>query len=815
MPTSVMVPEVLADPIGVVVDMVAGAEPALDRAVIEQAATEVAGGRAKRRRLAQALLERPAVLTDGRSPAPRVVGDLLVNLRTTGAMSIAAPVCAGCGKQLRTLQRRGTDWYCAVCSPRATGCAACGQNRIVVTLDREGRPRCSRCPDADGRDPLLTLITVITTLEPSLPVEDITTAIGRVFSRPSYLQRLAWAIEDRPELLTGQSAQAPMHGVLRLIDELREAGAQAIIRPACPQCQRIVRLHRRINGQWHCRNCLAKSRAQPCSRCGVIREAAARDEHGRPLCPNCLVAEPANQETCVGCGRRRRVHTRTPGGPSCQACRPISVVDCSICGRHAPGVISTATGQPWCYACSKRRARCVGCGAIRLVRGGKLAAPLCATCTRPDPSFWHTCPGCGEHTVHRRRTCGRCALRQRLEQLLGCDEDGGIHPRLRALHEHLAGHERPDTVLTWLNKDNASAILGELATGQRPLTHAGLDELPDSKPLQHLRSVLVAVGALPARDEQMTRLENWITATITVREDADERQLLHRYATWHVLRRLRRRVREASTTNGQAIAARRKITAAIALLDWLETQDRTLATAGQGDLDTWLASGTRSATDAGNFVRWARKQKLTRLEFAATRWHGPTGVIDTETRWSQARRLLHDDTLQPEGRVAGLLVLLYAQTAAAISRLTLDHVQTSNSETRLRLGREPVTLPEPVDALVRELVNTRRGHAVLGDQGTSRWLFPGGRPGHPISAARLAERLRELGIQAGPSRSAALFQLATDLPAAMLARMLGIHIAVAATWQRAAAGDWTNYAAEISRRPASAPAVELVADDQQ
>ena len=128
MPTSVMVPEVLADPIGVVVDMVAGAEPALDRAVIEQAATEVAGGRAKRRRLAQALLERPAVLTDGRSPAPRVVGDLLVNLRTAGAMSIAAPVCAGCGKQLRTLQRRGTDWYCAVCSPRATGCAACGQN---------------------------------------------------------------------------------------------------------------------------------------------------------------------------------------------------------------------------------------------------------------------------------------------------------------------------------------------------------------------------------------------------------------------------------------------------------------------------------------------------------------------------------------------------------------------------------------------------------------------------------------------------------------------------------------------------------------
>lgn len=49
-------------------------------------------------------------------------------------------------------------------------------------------------------------------------------------------------------------------------------------------------------------------------------------------------------------------------------------------------------------------------------------------------------------------------------------------------------------------------------------------------------------------------------------------------------------------------------------------------------------------------------------------------------------------------------------------------------------------------------------------------------------------------------RSAALFQLATDLPAAILAKMLGIHIAVAVTWQRASAGDWTNYTAEVSRR---------------
>ena len=88
--------------------------------------------------------------------------------------------------------------------------------------------------------------------------------------------------------------------------------------------------------------------------------------------------------------------------------------------------------------------------------------------------------------------------------------------------------------------------------------------------------------------------------------------------------------------------------------------------------------------------------------------------------------------------------------------------------------------------------------AAIGDPGASPWLFPGGQPGQPISAYQLAGRLRQLGIRSGQSRSAALFQLATDLPAVILARLLGIHITVAAAWQRAAAGDWAGYAGDIS-----------------
>jgi hypothetical protein len=306
-------------------------------------------------------------------------------------------------------------------------------------------------------------------------------------------------------------------------------------------------------------------------------------------------------------------------------------------------------------------------------------------------------------------------------------------------------------------------------------------------------------GAHP--DRRQRRLDHWIALVIAERPDPGQQQLLHRYAVWHVICRLRGRLGGAHATHGQVVAAQQNIKAAIALLDWLTAHDLTLATARQGDLEAWLTSTQAThRTDAGNFVRWAKKQKLAQLDFAAVRWGGPTGVIDTQTRWEQGRWLLHDDSVKPEDRVAGLLVLPYGQYPATPSRLTLDHVQTADGPVRIRLGREPVELPAPLDALAPKLIATRHGHAAIGDQGTSPWLFAGGQPGQPISAFQLAERLRQLGVRSGQSRSAAPFQLATELPAAVLARMLGIHIAVAVSWQRAYAGDWAAYAAEISRK---------------
>ncbi|CAM5629923.1 hypothetical protein STENM327S_02393 [Streptomyces tendae] len=375
---------------------------------------------------------RPAVLTDGRSPAPRAIGDLLIELRNAGASAISPPVCAECGKNLRTLQRQGQDWYCSVCGQETAECAACGNTRRLAFRDRKGLPRCSMCPDPDDRDPVDVVHKVIAAIAPDADRDVIAEALHRsVPTRPAYRRRLVWALEDNPRLLTGEGHLAPHRAILQFIDLLHEAGVAGIIRPACPRCHRVVRIDKPLDGQRVCRNCIAKSRVEECVRCGARREPATRDEQGRPLCPNCLVTDPANTETCISCGERRRVQTRTTDGPLCPNCCPLPVLACSLCSRTAPCMLSKLTGLPRCGGCDRRQAHCTVCGRLRGIHSGTADAPVCGPCTAPDAELWRPCPTCGEaERLLAPGPCPRCTLKQRLHELLA-DDTGAIRRSCR------------------------------------------------------------------------------------------------------------------------------------------------------------------------------------------------------------------------------------------------------------------------------------------------------------------------------------------------------------------------------------------------
>jgi hypothetical protein len=788
----------VSDPIGLIVDLVAAVEGELTPERIRVVATAVAGGRAKSRRLAAALAGRPEVLADGRSPAARVVGDLLLALRQAGATGVSPPRCAECCKHLRSFQRRGQHWYCAACGPRPQPCAFCGNTSVVASRDRAGGPRCQRCPDTDNRDPIAVIHTLIAALDPHTDRQIVAAAVRRSAPRPSYQQKLAWALESQPALLTGQGHLAPLRAIPRLVDLLHAAGVAGILRPTCPGCHRVVRIDKPLDGMRVCRTCIAHSRIQECARCGAHREPVTRDDRRRPLCANCFITDPVNLETCLHCGRRRPVGHRTPHGPLCPSCPALALATCSICGQITPCGISRATGAPWCPACQQTSAACSACGRHLAIVSGTLTNPLCAHCTTPAP--WRDCPTCSDPDHPNPGQCARCLINNRLDKLMGTSTDT-LPPGLQALRRDIATTEHPVTAMRWLTKPSIAPVLSDLAAGRIPLTHEALDELPNSQPIAHLRQTLVAVGALPERDELMVGLEAFLAELLACQHDPQRRQLLHRYLIWHLVRRLRGRNNGRPTTGQQSLMIRRLARGAVAFLDWLAAHDLTLESCRQADLDRWATD--ESATyreEAGRLMRWARASKLTTAHLPATRWSGPTQLLDHQHRWDTARRLLHDETLKPEDRLAGLLVLLYAQGTTGISRMTVEQIHIDENEVRLRLGRVPIHLPEPIATLARAVVSNRKGHATIGALAPSPWLFPGGQPGRPISSPRLTQRLHNLGIRPSQARSTALFQLATEIPAAILARTLGIHTDVAVTWQRHAAGDWTAYAAEVSRR---------------
>ncbi|MCW2941742.1 MAG: hypothetical protein JWN00_4727 [Actinomycetia bacterium] len=504
--------EAVTDPVAVIVGLVTAVEQDLDIGVIRDVVSRVAGGRAKRRRLAHVLSGNPGLLATGGPPVPWAVGQLLLGLRAAGAGSIAAPCCGDCRRSITYMISRKGYLICLVCRDTPQTCANCGNQRRVSTRDRHGRPRCEQCPDLDG-DPIPQMTQMITQLDPALTSQEVLAALQRTTVRPAVRRRLAWAIIDHPNLLTGAGHQAPAPAVLRFINDLAATESGTILRPACTRCDQVKALSKVLEGQRVCRNCFAKTRAIPCCRCGSVREPAARDADGGPLCPNCLVNDPINLEDCTVCGRRKRVAVRTPDGPLCQNCHQSPILTCGICDRTAPCEISRATGRPWCIRCQHRWMPCSGCRTIAPLRGGTLKEPLCAQCVNPDPDFWDRCPTCRTTWTLRPRPCQRCTLDQRVRRLLG-DDTGQIRAELAPLHHALTQVDRPDMAMSWLHRPKVAEILTQIGADTRRPTHEILDELPPSKTLDHLRSVLVATGTLPDRDERLVKLERWTAALL-------------------------------------------------------------------------------------------------------------------------------------------------------------------------------------------------------------------------------------------------------------------------------------------------------------
>ncbi|MFG3530349.1 site-specific integrase [Streptomyces sp. NPDC047917] len=797
------------DPLEVLVDLLCGVETSLSREKVWEVAAEVVQGRARQRALAPELINNPQVLRTGLSPCAVRVGTLLMALKKAGTEQLAHPGCHVCGHELvNSLAKHARTWGHTRCFRKPETCTACGEVRAVRHRDRYGQPCCERCPLPEHDDPTNALVKVLAGLEPGLSRDRVLEAQDHSGGMPALRRDVAWAVVECPSLLTGQAA-APTLGVLRFIDALVRAGADSVVVPPCPGCgQRAAGSGQRrtltqpVNGQRMCDSCVFKARSTPCARCGMIKPKYRRDEGGTVLCQSCWDRDPRNWEVCPRCGNRRRVAGSTAAGAVCQTCRPRPDRTCAICGHSRKGTISQAINKHVCDRCKSLWVVCSKCGAGAVVRGGTREMPLCARCVNPDPTFWKRCRTCKTTWQLTTAPCTRCSLDARLRTIFA-SPGGSTAPELDRLRERLVQVDRPSCAITWLHKPNVQATITTLAREHRVITHAALDTMPQSKTLAHFRSLLVSVGALEFRDEGLIRVERVVDEAVAGQQLGEHQRALRGFIDWHLMRRLRGRLMGKPASVQQIQNTRSHLVAADAFLHWLADQDTSLSGCTQGEVEKYLNSEPPYPVRCGAFIRWAVPQRYAPagIKAPAIRWTGPAGPHDQDARWAVARRLLHDDSLPTADRVAGLLVLLYAQNASSIHRLTADRVTKDGDHVLLSLGERPIRLPAPLDVLMSDLVASPASHAVL--QHESEWLFPGRTAGHPIHQSQMLRRLRAIGVKTRQGRNTALFALAQQLPAGQLAKMIGVHISVAVAWQRASGGDWMAYAAAVAARSAT------------
>lgn len=662
------------------------------------------------------------------------------------------------------------------------------------------------------------------------------------------LNLVASFLEDHPDGLVSGISLAPP-GVKPLVEALRSVGFVECQVPRCARCAKERNLRYHVEEGRICTPCFNRSNARACSRCKKVAPVSTNDERG-PVCCVCRRKDPAAQFLCIECGNFGIAARRTDTGVVCMRCYQRPKVKCDACGEFAQ-IHSRRSGRAVCDSCysqplkmcsvcgelgkiSKRLrepdqgavcgrcyenpvAECAGCGRLRRVVqrtaigslcqacavrptrrcvdcGRDLPAqqitergPICSTCYKSSHEI--ECSGCGA-IVHPYESglCARCVLGRRLQEVLGVGESD---IRLEPVRLALLTVANPEASIRWLRNSSAVTTLGQIARGEVELSHQGLDALEQTKPLNHLRGLLVAAGALPEYQPGFDRLEAWLE-DLLAEAPSDRANLVRPFAVWHVLRRARRRVQRGQFTENGAKWARLRISQSLAFLNWLDDLGRPLEGLRQADVDLWLSSGPTTRYVVRDFLAWARSRKLVSgVRVPLRQSIAATSSVEEDERWAQVERLLADGEIDLTLRVAGLFVLLFGQHLSRVVSLRSRDVREEPGTVFVNFGVEPLQLPPILDDLVLQL-RGRRGHSAVhrGD-----WLFPGGVPGRPITTEQLRNRLATLGIVLRPTRNSALMHLASELQAPVLADLMGLHVNTAVEWVRNSRGDWASYAA--------------------
>ncbi|WP_326809790.1 hypothetical protein OIE62_40150 [Streptomyces scopuliridis] len=127
------------------------------------------------------------------------------------------------------------------------------------------------------------------------------------------------------------------------------------------------------------------------------------------------------------------------------------------------------------------------------------------------------------------------------------------------------------------------------------------------------------------------------------------------------------------------------------------------------DIDAWFAENTEHArTCLRAFLNWAMQGRRCRHSLAIpARKVARQAALSEDEPLAALGRLLTDTEMPMRLRVAGVIVLLYAQPLSCVVQLTIDDVIRDGNAVLLRLGEPPSPVPAPVAALLLEHITNR------------------------------------------------------------------------------------------------------------
>ncbi|MEP9394272.1 hypothetical protein ABLE94_18730 [Gordonia sp. VNK1] len=330
-----------------------------------------------------------------------------------------------------------------------------------------------------------------------------------------------------------------------------------------------------------------------------------------------------------------------------------------------------------------------------------------------------------------------------------------------------------------------------------PCSHDALDALDPSKTVEHLRSILEQHGLLERRDHYLALFEKWLAAKEAAADTPETWAITHRFATWHHLRRIRANSTPGQSSEGAVRNAKQEITEVIKFLNWLHhTHDRTAETATQHDIDQYLHSGPTTRHLIRTFFVWCRAMQINTTVTIEHRYAKTTPSLTDDQRLQWIQTLMRGDVTSLHQRVAGLLMLLYAQPIGRIVTLQIGDLELTPTELRIRLGTDPTPVPAPFAVLIYELLEHRPNLQTAGAD--TMYLFPGYRPGRHLHPQTVMHTLRRLGINVRGSRNSALDNLVALAPAPIVADMLGYSHQVTARHAALAAATYARYAHSIA-----------------